>query len=70
MVLSRTRGRWVCWQMEPTAYEACIPAHEVLAQMARQYPGLMLAVAAPHQAFGGEFLAPAETQLSLPAFAA
>ena len=56
--------------MEPTAYEACVPAHEVLAQMARQYPGLMLAVAAPHQAFGGEFLAPAETQLSLPAFAA
>ena len=69
MILSRTRGRWVRWQMEPTAYEACIPAHEVLAQMARQFPGLMLAVAAPHQAFCGE-LPPTETQLSLPAFAA
>ena len=69
MILSRSRDRWVGWQMEPTKFEADTPAHEVLLRVAREHPDLMVAIASQVTATPSDRLEDV-AQLPLPAFLA
>ena len=69
MILSRSRDRWVGWQMEPTKFRADTPAHEVLMRVARENPDLMVAIASQLTPTSGDQLENV-AQLPLPAFLA
>ncbi|MBA4181574.1 MAG: hypothetical protein C0506_13370 [Anaerolinea sp.] len=69
MILSRSRDRWVGWQMEPTKFKANMPAHEVLERIANEHPEMMVAIASHLLPLMNEPDGKV-TQLPLPAFLA